>query len=52
VGYAGLKDRHAITRQWFSIYLPKGETPDLTRLQHPEFKVLTSEPPREEAAPW
>ena len=40
VGYAGLKDRHAITRQWFSIHLPKGETPDLTRLQHPEFKVL------------
>ena len=40
VGYAGLKDRHAITRQWFSIYLPKGETPDLTLLQHPEFKVL------------
>ncbi len=40
VGYAGLKDRYAITRQWFSIYLPKGETPDLTTLQHPEFKVL------------
>ena len=40
VGYAGLKDRHAITRQWFSIHLPKGETPDLTGLQHPEFKVL------------
>lgn len=40
VGYAGLKDRHAITRQWFSIYLPKGETPDLTTLQHAEFKVL------------
>jgi tRNA pseudouridine13 synthase len=48
VGYAGLKDRHAITRQWFSIYLPngktksetRGQTPDLTRLQHPEFKVL------------
>ena len=44
VGYAGLKDRYAITRQWFSIYLPtgkeKGETPDLTELQHPEFKVL------------
>jgi tRNA pseudouridine13 synthase len=39
-GYAGLKDRHAITRQWFSIYLPKGETPDLTQLQHPDFKVL------------
>ena len=41
VGHAGLKDRYAITRQWFSIYLPKGETPDLTPLQHPEFKVLT-----------
>jgi len=45
VGYAGLKDRHAITRQWFSIYLPiakaAGDAPDLTLLQHPEFKVLT-----------
>jgi tRNA pseudouridine13 synthase len=44
VGYAGLKDRWAITRQWFSIYLPSGkagETPDLTQLQHPEFKVLS-----------
>ena len=41
VGYAGLKDRYAITRQWFSVYLPKGETPDLTRLEHPEFKVLS-----------
>ena len=45
VGYAGLKDRYAITRQWFSIYLPygkgKAETPDLTQLQHPEFKVLS-----------
>ncbi|RVU43696.1 tRNA pseudouridine(13) synthase TruD [Rubrivivax rivuli] len=40
VGYAGLKDRHALTRQWFSLYLPKGETPDLKQLQHPEFKVL------------
>ncbi len=40
VGYAGLKDRHAITRQWFSIYFPKGETPDLTQLRHPEFRVL------------
>ncbi len=44
VGYAGLKDRYAITRQWFSIYLPSGKagiTPDLTPLQHPEFKVLS-----------
>jgi tRNA pseudouridine13 synthase len=41
VGYAGLKDRYAITRQWFSIHLPKGEAPDLTLLQHPEFNVLS-----------
>jgi tRNA pseudouridine13 synthase len=45
VGYAGLKDRYAITRQWFSIYFPKGKVtgdmPDLTQLQHPEFKVLS-----------
>ncbi|MBL0728406.1 tRNA pseudouridine(13) synthase TruD [Piscinibacter sp. HJYY11] len=41
VGYAGLKDRYAVTRQWFSLYLPKGETPDLTLLQHPEFTVLS-----------
>ncbi|MCK9686411.1 tRNA pseudouridine(13) synthase TruD [Scleromatobacter humisilvae] len=41
VGYAGLKDRYAVTRQWFSIHLPKGETPDLTQLRHPEFAVLS-----------
>ena len=23
VGYAGRKDRHAVTRQWFSVYLPR-----------------------------
>ena len=41
VGYAGLKDRYAITRQWFSLYLPKGGAPELTSLEHPEFKVLS-----------
>ena len=40
VGHAGLKDRHAVTRQWFSVHLPRGETPDLGTLQHPEFRVL------------
>jgi len=25
VGYCGLKDRHAVTRQWFSLYLGKRE---------------------------
>lgn len=40
VGFAGLKDRHAVTRQWFSLYMPKGETPDFTRLDNEEFRIL------------
>lgn len=40
VGMAGLKDRHAITQQWFSVYLPKGYTPDFSQLVNPEFRVL------------
>lgn len=40
VGYAGLKDRYAITQQWFSIYFPKGEEPDFLSFQHDEFRVL------------
>jgi len=30
VGYAGLKDRHAVTRQWFSV--PRWNTPDWQQL--------------------
>ena len=29
VGYAGLKDRHAVTRQRFSVHLPRKVAPDL-----------------------
>ena len=28
VSYAGLKDRHAITTQWYSVWLPGKEAPD------------------------
>lgn len=28
VGYCGLKDRHAVTRQWFSVYRPGKEAED------------------------
>lgn len=28
VGYAGLKDRHAVTEQWFSLRFPAGRHPD------------------------
>ncbi len=30
VAYAGLKDRHAVTSQWFSVQLPGQPTPDWT----------------------
>ncbi|BDU15872.1 tRNA pseudouridine(13) synthase TruD [Lysobacter auxotrophicus] len=32
IGYAGLKDRHAVTRQRFSVHLPKKVAPDLSTL--------------------
>ena len=41
VGYAGLKDRYAQTRQWFTVWMPKTEAPDFTALEHPEFRVLS-----------
>lgn len=31
VGYAGKKDRHAVTWQWFSLHLPGKLTPNLTQ---------------------
>lgn len=32
IGYAGLKDRHALTRQRFSVWLPKKVAPDIAAL--------------------
>ena len=32
VGYSGLKDRHAVTEQWFSLHLPGKDDPDLGKL--------------------
>lgn len=40
VGYAGLKDRHAVTRQRFSVHLPKKVAPDLSSLQSDGLRVL------------
>jgi len=39
VGYAGLKDRHAVTRQWFSVPVSATETPPWGQWQE-EFTVL------------
>jgi tRNA pseudouridine13 synthase len=48
VAYAGLKDRHAVTSQWFSIHLPGLPTPDWhefeTRFNH---RAATETGPRE-----
>ncbi|NMP27855.1 tRNA pseudouridine(13) synthase TruD [Rahnella sp. SAP-1] len=33
VSYAGLKDRHAVTEQWFCLHLPGKENPDLSRFE-------------------
>jgi tRNA pseudouridine13 synthase len=38
VGYAGLKDRHAVTRQWFSV--PRWRRPDWAALSVPGVQVL------------
>ena len=42
VSYAGLKDRHAVTEQWFSVHLPGRDDPDWAALQHPDFSVLSA----------
>ena len=40
VGYCGLKDRRAVTRQWFSIYLPGTTEPDWQALPATSIRVL------------
>lgn len=41
VGYCGLKDRHAVTTQWFSVYLGKKPDADWQRLNTESTQVLT-----------
>ncbi len=40
IGYAGMKDRHAVTRQRFSVWLPKKVAPDIEGLQSDDLRVL------------
>ncbi|RMR03925.1 tRNA pseudouridine synthase D [Pseudomonas savastanoi pv. glycinea] len=42
VSYAGLKDRQALTRQWFSIQLPGKADPDLSSAENETLKILQS----------
>jgi tRNA pseudouridine13 synthase len=41
VGYAGLKDRRAISIQWFSLYLPKVASLDFSQFSAPGLTVLS-----------
>ena len=41
IGFAGMKDRHAITTQWFSVWLPKGDEPDWQNFETDGFKILS-----------
>jgi tRNA pseudouridine13 synthase len=40
IGFAGLKDRHAVTTQWFSVWLPGKSEPDWTAFTTDSMKVL------------
>ena len=42
VSYAGLKDRKAVTTQWFSVWLPGKPDPDWSLLNSKNVKVLDS----------
>ena len=42
VSYAGLKDRHGLTTQWFSIQLPGKEDPEWSDFNTPSMRVLTA----------
>lgn len=43
IGYAGLKDRHALTVQRFSVHLPGREAPEIARLEANEgLRVLAA----------
>jgi tRNA pseudouridine13 synthase len=41
VSYSGMKDRRAVTRQWFSVHLPGKKNIDWTPLHNDHLKVLT-----------
>ena len=42
ISYAGLKDRQALTRQWFSLHLPGKADPDLSAAENPSLRILKS----------
>jgi tRNA pseudouridine13 synthase len=42
IGYAGLKDRHAVTQQAFTVHLPGRADPDWSTLDAPGVRVISA----------
>jgi tRNA pseudouridine13 synthase len=42
VGYAGMKDRHAVTEQWFSVRCPGGRHPEPNTLAVPGVELVAT----------
>lgn len=40
VTWAGLKDRHAVTEQWFGVHLPGKAEPDFSSLENDDVQIL------------
>ncbi len=40
IGHSGLKDRRAVTQQWFSVHLPGQSSPDWAKIESADLKVL------------
>ena len=43
VSYAGKKDRHGVTTQWFSVYLPKAQAAKVEEILAPDYFAAKSE---------
>ena len=43
VGFAGMKDKYAVTTQYFSVHLPGQPDPDWQALGHPQIEILSAQ---------
>lgn len=41
IGYAGMKDRNAVTEQWFSLHWPFSDPPELAKLEDEGIELLS-----------
>lgn len=41
IGYAGMKDRNAVTEQWFSLHWPFSDPPELAKLEEEGIELLS-----------